>query len=252
LELAIDGEVSDIDTASARRIFPGLEIYPVQPYIAQLSESWPVLTPFLHNHPLGRKLGLILARSQQNTILYSDHDVLAFNPPVELIELAGKGTPFYLTEEYEGTSDPSILDRARALCFSSNSRFNSGLLFVPQGALSVDLAAQLLQPWRPPMTTWFTEQTVLNILMRNANAQPLPEKRYVISSRRQFYFQKDVDYSAIVARHFTGTVRHVMYKTGVPLVLEQSKQFRNHDRSATMGPAKAATHSTRNSASETT
>lgn len=225
LEFAIDGELPDPAATAARRIFPDIEIRPIQPDIAELSQSWPALAPFLHNHPLGKKLGLVLARSQHSTILYSDHDVLAFNTPTELIEFVRQGSPFYLTEECAGTWDPAILDRGKMLGHAANPRFNSGLLFVPQGAISINLAAQLLATWQPPMTTWFTEQTVFNLLMSNAGARPLPEERYVISNRRQFYWEKDVDYSAIVARHFTGTVRHVMYKAGIPLILEQSRHL---------------------------
>jgi hypothetical protein len=61
--------------------------------------------------------------------------------------------------------------------------------------------------------------------MWNANAQALPDSRYVISNRRQFYWEKDVDYTTIVARHFTGTVRHVMYRYGMPEILRQSRYF---------------------------
>jgi hypothetical protein len=63
----------------------------------------------------------------------------------------------------------------------------------------------------------------MSILMRRANAQALPEDRYVISARRQFYWETDVDYKTIAARHFTGTVRHVMYGRGMPWVLSQSR-----------------------------
>jgi hypothetical protein len=59
--------------------------------------------------------------------------------------------------------------------------------------------------------------------MRHANAQPLPDSRYVISNRRQFYWEQDVDYKSIVARHFTGTVRHVMYRYGMPAILRGGK-----------------------------
>jgi hypothetical protein len=97
------------------------------------------------------------------------------------------------------------------------------LLYIPKGALFPDLAKQLLSTWNPPVTSWYTEQTTLGALMRKANASPLPKDRYVISIRRQFYWERDVDYGAIVARHFTGTVRHVMYKSGMPLVFRQSK-----------------------------
>jgi hypothetical protein len=61
--------------------------------------------------------------------------------------------------------------------------------------------------------------------MQNAQGRALPEARYVVSARRQFYWEGDVDYDAIVARHFITPVRHVMYRKGMPIILEQSAEF---------------------------
>jgi hypothetical protein len=38
-----------------------------------------------------------------------------------------------------------------------------------------------------------------------------------------------MDYRTIVARHFTGTVRHVMYRHGIPEILSQGKLFSSED-----------------------
>ena len=62
-------------------------------------------------------------------------------------------------------------------------------------------------------------------MLQQLHAEPLSSSRYVISIRRQFYWEKDVDYTNIVARHFTGPVRHVMYKYGIPIILSQSKKL---------------------------
>jgi hypothetical protein len=70
-----------------------------------------------------------------------------------------------------------------------------------------------------------------NILMRNAQAQPLPRDRYVIRICPQFYWKLDVDYESIAARHFTGPVRHVMYRYGMPAILEQGRLARSEKQS---------------------
>lgn len=224
LQLVVDGPASESDHAAARQLFPGISICEVETVISPMCEDLPSLRPFLRGHPLGKKLGLVLALSRQGPVLYADHDVLAFNRPDELLSCAEKNAPCYFPEECEGNCDFDIVERAKALGLEHIARFNSGLLYVPQDALSIDLAAQLLAEWQPPVDSWFTEQTVLNILMRKANAQALPAERYVISARRQFYSETDVDYKNIVARHFTGTVRHLMYRYGMPAVLQQSRQ----------------------------
>ena len=225
LQFAVDGKITQAEDSAARRLFPGVRINGVESLIADFGVSHPALDNFLQLHPLGKKLCVLLALSQQSGFLYCDHDVLAFNSPDEMSEFAEKETPLYLEEEQDGSLDPDIVERARSLGLEYISRLNSGLLYVPQGALSPDLAAQLLENWRPPMTSWYTEQAVLSVLMFQAHATPLPASRYVVSNRRQFYWEKDVDYSAIAARHFTGTVRHVMYSKGMPEVLRQARSF---------------------------
>jgi hypothetical protein len=225
LRIVIDGSVPESGAAAARVLFPGVRILGVEAAVSDWLESSPALAVFFRNHPLGKKLGLILALSRESSILYSDHDVLAFNPPVELLATIEAGVACYIEEEHEGNLDPALIERCSSLGIEHFSKFNSGLLFVPRGALNPQLAEETLSTWRPPAASWFTEQTVLNVLMRKANAISLPRERYVISTRRQFYFEDDVDYGKIVARHFTGTVRHVMYKFGMPILLDQSENL---------------------------
>jgi hypothetical protein len=224
LQLAVDGKLTEQDAAAARQLFPGISISEVEKVLAPLCEKEPVLAGFFRGHPLGRKLGLVLALSQQGPVLYSDHDVLAFNRPHELLSCVGKNVPCYIPEDSEGNCDFDIVARAKTLGLDYIAKFNSGLLHVPAGALSLDLTTRLLAEWRPPAKSWFTEQTLLNVLMRSVNAHPLPGDRYVINLRRQFYWERDANYKTIAARHFTGPVRHVMYRYGMPAILEQSRQ----------------------------
>lgn len=223
LEFAVDGKLQEAEQATVRQLFPGISIYEAPPLLDPLIARYPALETFLRLYPLGRKLGLLLALSERRSFLYSDHDVLAFNLPAELLSFAENGIPCFISEEQAGHSDPAIIDTAKRLDLDYFSRFNSGLLYVRQNSLSLDAAAQLLAGWAPPPFSWFTEQTILSVLMRKASAQPLPADRYVVSSRRQFYWQRDVDYRVIVARHFTGTVRHVMYRAGIPAILREAR-----------------------------
>jgi hypothetical protein len=223
LRIVVDGSVPESETAAACKLFPGLRIFNVERDVASVLESTPALASFVRKHPLGKKLAFILAHSQENSILYADHDVLAFNAPVELLARIDAGSPCYMEEEREGNLDPVLLERCGSLGLEHFSKMNSGLLFIPKGILSSHLAGEILSNWRPPMVSWFSEQTVLSVLMRQANAISLPRERYVITTRRQFYFEEDVDYKTIAARHFTGTVRHLMYKFGMPVLLDQSR-----------------------------
>jgi len=232
LQLAVDGAVSRADSDAASRLFPGVSICEARSACQYVCEREPALETFLYSHPTGRKFALMLALSDQSPVLYSDHDVLGFNPPDELLSCIQREVPCYFLEDADGTRDAVIVERAKALGRGYIPRFNCGFLYIPKGALSMKAAAEILATWRPPGGSWFAEQTALSVMLRSVGAEALPTERYVISTRRQFYWEKDVDYSAIVARHFTGTVRHVMYRYGMPFLLQQSGYWRNVPRNA--------------------
>ena len=224
LQVAVDGKVTDAEVTAARRLFPGVSISAASSVCPYVCEREPKLAQFLYHHPMGRKLALLLALSDQRPVLYSDQDVLAFNPPDELISCIERDVPCHFMEEVDGTRDAPTVERADALGLEYIFKFNSGFLYIPKGALPMDLAARLLETWRPSGPSWYAEQTVLSVMLRYVNAEALPGNRYVISNRRQFYWEQDVDYKTIAARHFTGTVRHVMYRYGMPAILQTSSK----------------------------
>jgi len=224
LQLAVDGELAQADMCAVRRLFPGIVVYNVNSMIERLCDGRPALKVFFEHHPPGKQVGLTLALSRQGPVLYSDHDVVAFNPPVELLACVERNTPCYFLDDANGCQDPSLVEIVSAMGVDYIRRLNAGFLYIPHNALSIDLAEQILAQWNPVPHYYYTPQTVMSTLMCAANARPLPENRYAISNRRQFYWEEDVDYKAIAARHFTGTVRHVFYKYGMPILLAQSKQ----------------------------
>ncbi len=64
-------------------------------------------------------------------------------------------------------------------------------------------------------TWWWIEQTILSALFENMGARVLPLDHYVVSLKRQWPFEQDVDYSKICAGILFLPVRHLMYKTGI-------------------------------------
>jgi hypothetical protein len=224
LQIAVDGEVPAPQREAANRLFPGILVDSAQLACQYVRARAPGLQTFFDKHPTGRKLALILALSDRGPLIYSDYDVLAFSRPDELCNLVKRDIPCYFSEEVDGTRDLRIAERAKQLGLEYIPKFNCGFLYIPQGVLSIRLAGQILSTWRAPGESWFAEQTVLSFMLRQLNAVPLPSNRYVISICRQFYWEQDVDYGAIVARHFTNPVRHLMYKYGMPLLLKQSRE----------------------------
>jgi hypothetical protein len=223
LQIAVDGAISKAQIAAAHQLFPGVSIDSAQWACQYVRARVPGLQTFFDNHPTGRKLALILALSDRGPVVYSDYDVLAFSRPNELLASIERNVPCYFAEEVDGTRDAQIAERAKQLGLDYLPKFNCGFLYIPQGALSIRLAGQILATWRAPGESWFAEQTVLSFMLRQLHAEALPPSRYVISICRQFYWEKDVDYTGIAARNFTSPVRHLMYKFGMPIILEHGK-----------------------------
>lgn len=224
LQLAVDGTLGAAEAESAKRLFPGLVIFDVNSLFTKLCEGQPSLRSFLAGHPVAKQVGLVLALSREASLLYADHDVAAFNSPTELLSLVRQEIPCYFLDDENGCHDRAFAERVNGMNLEYIRRLNAGFLYIPHNSISLDLAERILAGWKPTPFAYYTPQTVMSTLMRSIDAQPLPAERYVISNRRQFYWEDDVDYRRIAARHFTGTVRHVMYKYGMPFILQQSRK----------------------------
>ena len=223
-DLVVDGEATAEHRAALERLSPGARLVTGREIVAAAEALPESIRTFVGRHPLGRKLGLTLLYQQRDRVIYLDGDVLAFNEPTELIEaLSDPGAVLYMEEPHSGTWDPLILEAGRALSLAPRSGFNGGFQLLGRDSLDLDIAAQLLAA-RDDHASWFTEQTLLALLMPPP-ARPLPPERYVVSTQRQFYWEGDVDYSAIAARHFTGPTRHVMYLKGLPWLERAARQI---------------------------
>ena len=224
LHLAVDGTLPQEDLRKAGSLFPGIFVYDVNTVVEQFCSGRPALSNFMRHHPIAKQVGISLALSCQGAVIYSDHDVCAFNHPGELLDAIDAEKPCYFPDTGKVCHDPSLLEILQAKGIQHIENLNAGFLYIPQNSLPVDLAEEILSPWSPLPRHYFTPQTVMSTLMHAAHAKPLPASRYLISNCRQFYWQKDVDYAAIAARHFTGPVRHVLYKFGMPFLLRQAQQ----------------------------
>jgi len=221
LEVYVDGTLHDEMRRSLDQILPGSGLFEATPAIMANGNYPPHVQSFITDNMTGRKLGLLLALSRRGRFLFSDADILAFAKPTELMELftsPEKGA--YFLEETCSNFVDGIVARAARIGVTPPASLNCGLVLIPHNALSPEIANELLQGWQTPPINWVIEQTVTACLMSAAPLVALPRDRYVLSTARQFYWQPDVDYAKIVARHFTGTTRHVMYLKGMPWILK--------------------------------
>jgi hypothetical protein len=221
LHLYVDGELSIRQKSEFHRCFPGSAIIERDQLLDWQDGHSQRLMPFLRGHPMGRKLAIALKLQRECSFVYSDSDVILFSKPAEILAFAhGEGGNRYIQEESTGCFDPWLLDKVRKRGLGIAETMNGGLLLIRQDSLDLDLACDLLEDWNGENIFWFTEQTLMAVLMHGSGSVPLPRERYVVSNQRQFYWEDDVDYSNIAARHFTGPVRHVMYSKGVPNLLK--------------------------------
>jgi hypothetical protein len=118
-----------------------------------------------------------------------------------------------------------VVERAKSLGLPRHNDLNSGLLWVPRGSLEAALVEKLLEGWEPRFHFRVAEQTLLSVLMAVNGARGLPPEQYVVSDKGMFFWIPDeIDYGRITARHFVGSVRHLLYRTGWPLLLEESRR----------------------------
>lgn len=226
LKIFIDGKIDAKIEKEILSILPSAEIISMETYLETFSGPEAVVA-FAKKNPYGKKFAVMIGESSKQATFYCDDDVLAFNMPHELQSALEKGDiPYYFKDIASAYSDV-ILDRLRDRGIKYTQYLNAGCLYLPKDTMSLSLAEELLNPWSSDFEigeeSTRVEQIMVCALLTNAGAKPFPEDRYVISEKRAFYSDPDLDYSTITARHFVYGVRHVMYLKGLPYLLAQTK-----------------------------
>ena len=221
VNLFVDGTPTDRQRFEFHQLFPGAHL--ATPPTLDRSMSSPALDLMLQHHRFGRKLNLLLALNQKSPLLFTDSDVLCFRRPDELVaDVANGGPARFLREQSYEHVDPWIQNRARAHGIEQPPKFNSGVLYLPQGALSLPLARELTETWTVQENHLLTEQTLLAALLAAAGGTALPSDRYLTSWDGMITWRRDrTDLSSVVMRHYCGVVRHRFYAEGLPWLLRR-------------------------------
>jgi len=218
LLVVIHGGLAPSLVAQFERSFPGMLFQSASEYRdpTKVPKNLGLLA---EKHKIGHKPAMLMRLQERYNVLYSDMDVLAFNSMPEVSNsIANGGPPLYLQDEVGLTSDPVLQGYIRSRGHPCVEALSGGFHYIPRNSFSFDLAEDLLQPGNYDPDCWFSDQSLLAVWMADAGGVGLPLSRYVNSFDRQFYFEKDVDYSAISLRHFNSPVRHLMYSRGMPLL----------------------------------
>lgn len=217
----IDGSITFEIKAKILKLFPNSRIHLSEEIIDRIPEQYAFLKKAARTNSSARKLAIPAIENENRAVLYSDSDILFFKRPVELEESIRTGNGVWHVNAYEGIrGDERLLDVFRETNTPFLDQYNSGLFFLSKGKLQLEQIEPWLNPKNCDPNAWFIDQTVLAAVLKALDSRLLPMDDYVVSCHRQFYFQKDHDYSKIVMRHFMGPVRHLMYLRGIPFVLK--------------------------------
>ncbi len=218
--IVVDGEITEEMRVEARQIMPGATVSAAA-YLPACEDAFPQRRSFFRDFKYGRKAAVIFTASTSGPMIFSDSDVLLFREPNEILSHIGEqpGVPLCNVElGGHAWNAPALVDLMLQEGIAPIPGFNSGLMYVPAGKLDVDLFARRLQAQAAGSEHFFTEQSIFNALLSKHNARPLDPATYSVSLKGAYFYERDVDYGELAARHFTGMVRHKMYTAGMPLL----------------------------------
>ena len=161
-------------------------------------------------YPLGRQLGLIMTLPRTNEpVLYADSDILFFPGAADLVERAAHGDApaYYLPDCHENSADTRVFRSPD----ESARPVNSGLLLLFQ-KLDWSLGIERYEALDDE-PTFFTNQTLVHLVMHANGARPLDERKYVLQLDDQTIYPDRYAGPDLVLRHYVNPVRHKFWTT---------------------------------------
>jgi hypothetical protein len=220
--LLFDGKVTSEQKKLFQKLFPGGSLLELDTFLAGRPLPF-YLKRFILGNWTGKKFAAVFELQKDFDVLYSDCDVIAFSNPDEIIDSIKFNRSAYLHDTVAYPLDPWLFRRAEKEGIPVSNHFNSGLIYVPKGEMRESLLESMLGDWQSDFNTHFSEQTLFSTLLDWKSSIPLPQQRYVLSWQGVWIFQKDLNCRDLVCRHYTGPMRHRMYLSAYPFLLNQIK-----------------------------
>ena len=197
-----DGSHSKRSMELLKKIDPVVSIRPAGEHLPRdLPEKF---RHYVNTYPMGKQLGLIMSLPRNGPALYVDSDVLFFSGAAKIVEdFTGKEAPaFYLPDCQNCSTDSRIL-------LGSNEALrpvNSGVLLILRPLnWSLGICRFLELEGEP---SFFTNQTIVHLVMHANGALPLDATRYVLQLDDQFIYPDRHASPYLVLRHYVNPVRH--------------------------------------------
>ena len=197
-----DGSHSTRSIELLKRIDP---IVSIRPAGEQLPRDLPEkFRHYVTTYPMGKQLGLIMSLPRNGPALYVDSDVLFFPGAASLIrDFTDKEAPaFYLPDCQDCSVDSRILLGPS----ETLQPVNSGVLMLLRPLdWSLGIRRFLELEGEP---NFFTNQTIVHLVMHANGALPLDATRYVLQLDDQFIYPDRHASRYLVLRHYVNPVRH--------------------------------------------
>ncbi|AWG22199.1 hypothetical protein FFWV33_12080 [Flavobacterium faecale] len=165
---------------------------------------------YANNHAFGKRLFYYLNHSLEHPTLFIDSDILFYeksNIFEMLINENPKADGWFMPDAFWGCLD----SRYKAAHSEQMYQVNAGFMFVLKPFEKYNKALDFYKILESTYE-YFSEQTIINILLKDNNFMPLPSNTFILDSADQFDFSYLYNPRDIAVRHYTGPVRHKMWQ----------------------------------------
>ncbi|RZK45264.1 MAG: hypothetical protein EOO61_00475 [Hymenobacter sp.] len=163
---------------------------------------------YANSFPLGKKLFFYLNFRINKPTIFLDSDVLFYEKACCLYSLLKEKTAgWFLPDSEWGNLDSRYVAKTNA----QHYQVNSGLFVVNFELKNMSQALNFFVDINDSYE-YFSEQTILHILLLSNDFIPLDPRLFVLNSGDQFDLSYLYHKEQIAARHYTGPVRHKMWQ----------------------------------------
>lgn len=202
-----DGSHSEESVRLLQKIDPVVSVRPSGEYLPpDLPERFRL---YVTTYPMGKQLGLIMSLPRDGPTLYADSDILFFPGAGDLVRCAAaRGVPaFYLPDCQQGSADERIFRWPN----ETSHPVNSGLLLLFKKLdWSLGIQRYLELEGEP---NFFTNQTIVHLVMHANGAAPLDERKYILQLDDQTIYPDRYAGAGLALRHYVNPVRHKFWTT---------------------------------------
>jgi hypothetical protein len=165
------------------------------------------MSAYLRTHPTGRQLAIAMSLPKHGPALYLDSDVLFFAGASALRrEIQRDDAPALYLRDCRLSGDDNVLRADEKILEPVNAGFLV-LLEKLDWSLAID---RFMKMKAPP--TFFTNQSLLHVVLHANGARPLDPARYVVQLDDQTGWGDRHAASSLVLRHYVNPVRHKLWE----------------------------------------